>query len=304
MSVLNRKLLVVGCNGMLAKAIASAAPAGYLLTGVDLPEFDMTDRSQVISLVHRLRPDTIINCAAYTNVDGCETEVRLANSVNGTAVGYLAESAKSVDATLVHVSTDYLFDGCKGSPYGEEDQPNPQSVYGNSKLLGEQAILTSELKKYFIVRTSWLYGPGGRNFVETVLRLAGEREELKIVADQVGSPTYTVDLANAIFNLLDAVTGHQFSAPSCYGIYHFSDEGYCSWYEFACTIVAEARRHNLPVVTREVRPIRTAEYPLPARRPANSVFDKSKYRNTTGAEVPEWRDSLKAYFSIREQSNL
>ena len=158
---------------MLARAIASAAPAEYLLTGVDLPEFDITERSQVISLCERLRPEIIINCAAYTDVDGCETEVELANRVNGTAVGYLAEVAKSMDATLFHISTDYLFDGRKGAPYSEEDQVNPQSAYGRSKLLGEQAILTSGLQKYFIVRTSWLYGPGGKNFVETICAPGG-----------------------------------------------------------------------------------------------------------------------------------
>jgi dTDP-4-dehydrorhamnose reductase len=302
MSSLNRKLLLVGCNGMLARAIASAAPAEYLLTGVDLPEFDITERSQVISLCERLRPEIIINCAAYTDVDGCETEVELANRVNGTAVGYLAEVAKCMDATLFHISTDYLFDGRKGAPYSEEDQVNPQSAYGRSKLLGEQAILTSGLQKYFIVRTSWLYGPGGKNFVETILRLAGERETLKIVEDQFGSPTYTGDLAEAIFNLLTINASPQSPVPAFYGIYHFSNEGHCSWYEFACAIVAEARSHNLPVVTRNIHPIRTEEYPLPAKRPAYSVFDNSKYKAATGAGIPDWRDSLKTYLCVRENT--
>jgi len=302
MSAHVKKLLLIGCNGMLAKAIASAAPAEYALTGVDLPEFDMTDKSQVRSLFDRLRPEIIINCAGYTDVDGCETELELVNRVNGSAVGYLSECAKRVDATLVHISTDYLFDGNKSSPYNEEDRANPQSAYGRSKLLGEQAILTSGLKKYFIVRTSWLYGPDGKNFVETIVRLAGEREVLQIVADQVGSPTYTGDLAVAIFNLLglEASPQHQDSGP--YGLYHFSDEGHCSWHEFACAIVAESRSHNLPVVTREILPLRTEEYPLPAKRPANSVFDKSKYKAATGAGIPEWLDSLKKYFSVREKT--
>ena len=176
MSVQEKKLLLIGGNGMLAQKIASSVPAEYALTAVDLPEFDMTDQMQVLSVVDALQPELIINCAAYTNVDSCETEQKLANEVNGTAVAYLAEAAKRVDATLVHISTDYVFDGEKKAPYVEEDLTNPQSVYGHSKLMGEQAILTSGLKKYFIVRTSWLYGPGGNNFVETILRLAGDRE--------------------------------------------------------------------------------------------------------------------------------
>ena len=292
---------LLGAKGMLAKMVRERAPQNYRLHLYDLPEFDVTDRDQVLQEMRQVQPGIIINCAAYTDVDGCETEVELANRVNGSAAGYLAEAARSVDATLVHISTDYVFDGRKDSPHREEDPVNPQSVYGASKLLGEQAILDSELKKYFIVRTSWLYGSGGKNFVETILRLAGERQELKIVADQVGSPTYTADLADAIFHLLaltddrSPITGHK---P--YGTYHFSNKGHCSWYEFACAIVAEARSHNLPVVTREVLPICTDEYPLPAQRPANSVFDKSKYKAATGAEIPEWHDSLQKYFLSRK----
>ena len=298
MSLPQKKLLLVGCNGMLARAIASAMPDAYVTTGVDLPEFDVTDQAQVFSLVERLQPDVIINCAAYTDVDGCETEVDLANRVNGTAVGYLAAAANKVDATLVHISTDYVFDGSKNLPYTEDDSTSPQSAYGHSKLLGERKLLESGLEKYFIVRTSWLYGPGGKNFVETILRLAGEREELQVVADQVGSPTYTADLAEAIFKLL-ALSNPQPPAILPWGVYHFSDDGFCSWHEFASAIITEARNHDLPVVTREIHPIRTEEYPLPAKRPSNSLFDKSKYKNATGAEIPEWRNSLKRYFSCR-----
>jgi dTDP-4-dehydrorhamnose reductase len=298
----HRILALIGSNGMLAKMIRERAPQNYRLHLYDLPEFDVTDRDQVLQEMRRVQPDVIINCAAFTDVDGCETEVELANRVNGTAVGYLAEAAQKVDATLIHISTDYVFDGTKESPYVEEDLVNPQSAYGASKLLGEQAILDSGLKKYFIVRTSWLYGHGGKNFVETILRLAGEREELKVVADQVGSPTYTADLADAVFHLL-ALTDHRspITGHDPYGTYHFSNEGHCSWYEFACAIVEEARRHNLPVVTRDIHPIRTEEYPLPAKRPANSMFDKSKYKAATGAEIPEWRESLRRYILSRDE---
>ena len=298
----HRKLALIGSNGMLAKMVRERAPQNYRLHLYDLPEFDVTDRDQVLQEMRCVQPDVIINCAAFTDVDGCETEVKLANQVNGIAVGYLAEAAKRVDATLVHISTDYVFDGTKESPYVEEDPVNPQSAYGASKLLGEQVILDSGLKKYFIVRTSWLYGPGGKNFVETIVRLAGERQELKIVADQVGSPTYTADLADAIFHLLtlnqhrSPITGHD---P--YGTYHFSNEGHCSWYEFACTIVEEARANGLECKVSAIHPICTEEYPLPAKRPANSVFDKSKYKAATGAEIPEWRDSLRRYILSRDE---
>lgn len=297
-----KKLLLVGGNGMLAGIIAATAPSNYQITAVDLPEFDMTYKAQVISFVDDMHPEVIINCAAYTNVDGCETEQELASQVNGVAVGFLAEAAKRVDATLVHISTDYVFDGEKKMPYVEKDKTNPQSVYGSSKLLGEQSILSSGLEKFFIIRTSWLYGPGGNNFVETILRLAGEREELKIVADQVGSPTYTGDLANAVFNLLGISPSPQSPVPSPYGLYHFANEGSCSWYDFACAIVEEGRSRKLPIKTYEIYPIRTDEYPLPAKRPANSVFDKSKYKATTGVDIPAWRDSLCTYFSKRGES--
>jgi dTDP-4-dehydrorhamnose reductase len=292
MSAQEKNLLLIGGNGMLAQKIASSVPPIYTLTAVDLPEFDMTDQAQVLSVVNDLQPEIIINCAAYTNVDGCETEQQLAINVNGAAVSYLAEAARSVNATLVHISTDYVFDGEKKAPYVEEDLTNPQSVYGHSKLMGEQAILTSGLKKYFIVRTSWLYGPGGNNFVETILRLAGDREELQIVADQVGSPTYTGDLADAIFNLLGAV-------PSPYGTYHFANAGQCSWYDFAEEIVSRYKAHGGQVKAEVIKPISTEEYPLPAKRPAYSVFDKTKYCAATGASIPDWQDGLDRYLIIR-----
>ena len=307
---------------MLASIIATTAPSNYQITAVDLPEFDMTDKAQVISFVDDMHPEVIINCAAYTNVDGCETEQELANRVNGVAVGYLAEAAKRVDATLVHISTDYVFDGEKKTPYIEEDKTNPQSVYGHSKLLGEQAILSSGLKKYFIVRTSWLYGPGGNNFVETILRLAKEREELGIVADQVGSPTYTGDLADAVFALLgkccdqetvmketlqvgrdeeivtvqsSPVTVTSSRASSLYGTYHFSNDGQCSWYEFAKEIITLARADDAPLKIEKINPINTEDYPLPAKRPKYSVFGKEKYCLATGRSIPAWQDSLAKY---------
>jgi len=309
------QIALIGAKGMLARKVAEQASRKYTVIPLDLPEFDMTDRTRVLERISSLRPEIIINCAAFTQVDRCETEEVLANKVNGEAVGFLAEAAKAVDATLVHVSTDYVFSGEQNRPYREDDPTGPQSAYGRSKLLGEQAIMSSGLEKYFIVRTSWLYGPGGNNFVETMIRLAKEREELRVVADQVGSPTYTGDLAEAIVRLVKSdtsrvkskgsspVTRHPslvtgFPSPP-FGLYHFADEGQCSWHEFAMAIIDLAREWGEPVVTRRIVPITTADYPLPAKRPAYSALSNEKYKTVTGARIPDWRESLKNYFSER-----
>lgn len=307
----HRKLALIGSNGMLAlKVCQQASAAGYEVVGFDLPDFDITNRVQVLSEMERVQPAIIINCAAYTNVDGCESQETLATLVNGAGAGNLAHVARALGATLVHISTDYIFDGNKTGPYVEEDAPGPQSAYGRSKLAGEQAILASGLERYFIIRTSWLYGPGGKNFVETILRLAMERDELRIVADQVGSPTYTGDLAAAIFSLLALNASYQPSAPSSgdspragsvpYGVYHFSDEGQCSWYEFAQEIIRLAMERGEAIKVKTVRPIATHEYPLPARRPAYSVFSKDKFKSVTGMAIPHWRESLAVYMASRK----
>jgi len=301
---MKKKVLLVGANGMLGKKITQAAPEEFNLISVDLPEFDIIDRQQIFSLVASEHPDTIINCAAFTQVDRCETEETLANAVNGTAVGTLAEAAGKNEATLIHISTDYVFDGEKNCPYQENDPTGPRSAYGRSKLTGEQAILASDLKKYFIVRTSWLYGPGGNNFVETIIRLAKEREELKVVSDQVGNPTYTGDLAEAVFSLLsleNTPCSTSLESFEPYGIYHFSDEGQCSWYDFAVEIIALARKYDEPINVRHIKPITTEEYPLPAKRPAYSVFSKKKYCRATGKIVPHWKESLALYFAERSR---
>lgn len=301
MTVPGQHILLVGGKGMLAGKIVTALPHGYRLTALDLPDFDVTDQAMVCSVTETERPDIIINCAAMTNVDGCETARELAYRVNGAAVGYLAEAAGKVGATLVHISTDYVFDGEATTPYVETDPTGPQSVYGHSKLLGEQALLASGLKKYFIIRTSWLYGTGGKNFVETIVRLAKDRSELRIVADQLGTPTYTGDLVEAIFHLLEAAEASPAIAGDPYGIYHFSNMGQCSWYQFAQQIVTLATRMGEPLKVEKVLPIRTDDYPLPARRPAFSVFCKDKYLRLTGAPIPEWQESLERYFAERER---
>jgi len=285
---------------MLARKVAEqAADNDYSIIGLDLPDFDLTNRTQVLAEMERVQPAVIVNCAAYTNVDGAESEVELATRVNGLGPGYLAEAAQTVGAVLVHISTDYVFDGRKDSPYLETDPVGPLSAYGRSKLAGEQAILASGLGRYFIIRTSWLYGPGGKNFVETIMRLAREREELRVVADQVGSPTYTGDLAEAIFRLLALNFSPQPPSPSFYGFYHFANSGQCSWYEFAAEIVAQLQGRGEMVKVERVVPITTAEYPLPAPRPAYSVFSKDKYLSSTGADIPAWQASLFRYLGER-----
>lgn len=291
------KVALIGAGGMLAQAIAKTVPDHWRLFGFDLPDFDLTDQRQVVQVCSELRPDLIINCAAYTQVDRCESEEALATRVNGDGVGFLATTAKALDCPLVHISTDYVFSGKSERPYVETDAPGPLSAYGRSKLKGEQAIAASGLTRYYIIRTSWLYGSGGPNFVETILRLAAEREELRIVADQFGSPTFTFDLAQAVLNLTGPSPA---TAPNAgYGIYHFSNAGSCSWFEFACEIVRQAREAEIPMRCQQVLPIATEEYPLPAPRPAFSVLDKHKYQQATGTTEPEWKDSLKAYFFKR-----
>lgn len=289
------KLALIGSSGMLAQMVKKIAPTDYVIADLDLPDFDITDRDMVMATLARIKPDVIVNCAAYTNVDGCETNEELALQVNGAGPGYLAEAALAQSATLVHISTDYVFSGNRTEPYVESDPTGPISAYGRSKLVGEQAIISSGLTQYFILRTSWLYGPGGKNFVETILHLAGEREELRIVADQHGSPTYTEDLAQAIFSLLKTT-----AERPAYGLYHFSNNGKCTWHEFACKIVNLAQEQNFSVKVKKVIPIPTADYPLPARRPNYSVFSKIKFEEITGHCVPAWQDSLTKYFTIRK----
>lgn len=294
------KLALIGANSMLARMVKHVVPSAFDVTFFDLPDFDIINRDQLISTIKSLKPKVIVNCAAHTNVDVCETSEDLALSVNGAGPGYLADAALETVAILVHISTDYVFAGDKSSPYTENDPTGPISAYGRSKLAGEEAILQSGIERYFILRTSWLYGPGGKNFVETIIRLASEKDELRVVADQVGTPTFTADLATAIFHLLGTASRMP-NVEAPFGLYHFSNDGACSWHQFAQEIVSLARENGLPVKTRLIVPVRTEEYPLPARRPAYSVMSKDKYRQRTGEVVPDWRESLKRYFAIRKE---
>ena len=295
-----RKIAIIGANGMLASMLRERASESLDLHLFDLPDFDMTDADRALTTLTALNPDVVINCAAFTQVDTCETQPDLAFRVNGDGPGYLAVAAKEIGATLVHISTDFVFSGDTTSPYCEEAATGPLSFYGQSKLRGEQAILDSGLTDYYIVRTSWLYGPNGPNFVETIIRLASEREELGVVSDQIGTPTYTGDLAKAIFALL-GLTSHPYSiqdyAP--FGLYHYSNQGFCTWYDFACEIIQQLREINVTLKVKQIKPITTDEYPVAAKRPVYSVLSKQKIVAATGLNIPDWKESLRIYLRSR-----
>jgi dTDP-4-dehydrorhamnose reductase len=275
------RLLVTGSAGQLGRALARLAPpAGHDLVGVDLPEFDVTDRDAVLRLVTKVRPEAIVNCAAFTAVDAAEEREAEAVAVNGTAVATLSRAADETNATLIQVSTDYVFDGRKTSPYRESDPPAPLSAYGRSKLAGEHAAALA--RRYLIVRTAWLYGTG-HNFVAAIRRqLAAGASNLRVVDDQEGSPTFSEDLAAGILDL--AVLGAQ-------GVIHAVNQGSATWFTFAREIV------RLSGATATVQPITTADMPRPAPRPRYSVLDTSRLRSLLGRTLPSWQDALARYLA-------
>lgn len=274
-------ILVTGANGQLGselRKIGFSALDEVFYT--DVAELDITDYAAVEKFVKDKEIDTIINCAAYTAVDKAEEEPQLAAKINTEAVANLARAAAKEGCLLIHISTDYVFDGTGTKPYTEKDKPCPVSVYGKTKLAGEEAILKSRCF-HIIIRTAWLYSSFGNNFVKTILRLAAERPEISVVSDQVGSPTYAGDLAAAIVGIMDSEERIEHE-----GIYHYSNEGVCSWYDFAAEIVRLSGKEC------RVKPVTTAEYPTKTQRPAYSVLDKSKIKKTFGIEIPEWKDAL------------
>ncbi len=276
-------VLVTGASGQLGsemRRLGSAASNDYLFT--DAAELDITDAGAIRRTMAERRIDVVVNCAAYTDVERAEREEAAADRLNREAAGVLAAAVCEADATLIHISTDYVFDGTSPEPYTEESPAAPQSVYGRTKLAGEEAIRASGCK-HLILRTSWLYSEYGHNFLKTMLRLTAERERLNVVFDQTGTPTYAGDLALAIFSIVEKglYAGNE-------GTYHFSDEGACSWYDFAVEIAAAVGHDKC-----RIEPCRTADYPTAARRPAYSVLDKSKLKRTFGFEIPHWRESMR-----------
>ncbi len=276
-------ILVTGANGQLGcemRRLGAVSPNNYLFTNV--AELDITDPDAVRQAVRTSRADVIVNCAAYTAVERAETEPERADALNRRAAGYLAEAARETGATLFHVSTDYVFDGRASAPYDETAPTAPESVYGRTKLAGEEAVRTSGCK-HLIFRTAWLYSEYGNNFLKTMLRLTAERESVNVVFDQVGTPTYAGDLAMTIFSIIEhgLYAGHE-------GTYHFSNEGVCSWYDFAVEIAAAVGHDRC-----RIEPCRTADYPTRAARPAYSVLDKHKIKRTFGVDIPHWRESMR-----------
>lgn len=273
-------ILVTGCNGQLGSEIRLLEEnyGQHTFFNTDRDELDITNQAAVNDFVKNNAIDGIINCAAYTAVDKAETDKQLCTALNTEAPAYLAAAVEARGGWMVHVSTDYVFDGTKHTPYTETDTPCPDSVYGSTKLAGELAI-GKFCKHVMIIRTAWLYSPFGGNFVKTMLRLGKEKPELGVIFDQIGTPTYARDLAVAIMTAIEKGI-----KP---GVYHFSNEGVCSWYDFTKAI------HRIAGITScRVKPLHTAEYPTPAKRPAYSVLDKTKIKETYGLDIPYWEESL------------
>ncbi|SAL34915.1 dTDP-4-dehydrorhamnose reductase [Caballeronia concitans] len=283
-----RTILLTGVNGQVGFELARTLQGLGRVVAVDRSRLDLGDLDQVRRVVRELKPSLIVNPAAYTAVDKAETDVDAAMRANGEAPGVLAEEAKRVGAALVHYSTDYVFDGTKEGAYVEEDAVNPQNVYGKSKLAGEQAIAASGCD-HLIFRTSWVYGTRGKNFLLTMLRLGAERDELSVVADQIGAPTWSVTIAALTANVLaqSVAAGDGWWAEKS-GVYHLTAGGSTSWHGFAQAIFELSALEKRP----EVKPIPASAYPTPAIRPANSRMSGARLREVFGLEAPDWRDAL------------
>lgn len=280
------EILITGANGQLGTEMRMLAAEYPECTChfTDVNELSICDEQAVRSFVREKQIEVIVNCAAYTAVDKAEDDKDTANLLNATAPGILARVAQECGAGLIHISTDYVFDGTSHLPYTEEDTPCPNSVYGETKLAGERAVL-EQCTRSMVIRTAWLYSPYGNNFVKTMLKLGRERETMGVVFDQIGTPTYANDLARVIYV---AIT--KGIVP---GLYHFSNEGVCSWYDFTLAI------HRLAGIgTCRVKPIHTGEYPSKAPRPHYSVLDKTKIKETYGVEIPHWQESLHRCISL------
>jgi dTDP-4-dehydrorhamnose reductase len=282
------RVLVTGANGQVGRELVRrGAELGLEVVALGRAELDITDRAAVQRAVEDRAPDAVVNAAAYTAVDRAETESELAFAVNRDGAVHCADACADAGIPLVHVSTDYVFDGTKGAPYTEEDAPSPLGVYGESKWAGEEAV-RGRLDAHVILRTSWVVSAHGHNFVKTMLRLSGEREELRVVADQKGNPTAAADIARAALRIVEDVSGGREAA---YGTYHFAGTPATTWHGLAEAVVAEARRHG-PVRTQTVEPIPTSAYPTPARRPADTRLDCSRIGRTWGIEPPAWRPAV------------
>jgi dTDP-4-dehydrorhamnose reductase len=280
-----QRVLILGAQGMLGHDLVEVFSKEYEVTGLDIEDLDITRQGATRKTIKDLLPNVVINAAGYTDVDGCEKKINKAFAVNGQGSKNVAKSCRDIGAKLIFISTDYIFDGEKGSPYREDDPPNPLSIYGESKLMGERYV-EEVLDDYLIVRTQWLYGKHGRNFVETILALAEERDHIEVVHDQQGSPTYTADLSWGIAALV---------AKDSRGAFHVSNSGSCSWYDFALEIVRLANSSQVEIV-----PISSTVLNRPAKRPLYSILNCQRLKQAAGIEMRSWQTALLDYFQRRE----
>lgn len=283
------RIIVIGKEGQVARALAErAADHQATVTLLGRPTLDLADPSGIEDVLAQAHGDLIVNAAAYTAVDQAEQEPDLAEAINGIGAGVVAGAAAAMGVPLIHLSTDYVFDGSLDRPYRESDPVHPLGAYGASKLLGEQAV-AAETDDHAILRTAWIYSPFGRNFVKAMLRLAKDRKEIGVVADQIGSPTSALDLADGIFAVAGNLLG-QPGKPELRGVFHMAGRGFATWAEVASEIFSLSSRFGGP--SARVRPIATADYPTPAKRPANSRLDCTKLQQIHGHALPDWRGSL------------
>jgi dTDP-4-dehydrorhamnose reductase len=301
---MSARILLTGKNGQVGEELARLLPKIGDVNAVDRRQLDLAHPDQIRRIIRDVRPQLIVNAAAYTPVDLAEEEESLARSINTDAPGVMAEEAKKIGAALVHYSTDYVFDGAKNTPYEETDPTNPLNAYGRTKLGGEHAIRHAGVP-HLILRTQWVYGNRGKNFLLTILRLAAEREELRIVSDQFGAPTWSREIARATTNILGQLLRPSERARSfehVSGTYNMTAAGQTTWHEFAVAILDEARRAQprswlrawigKPLLVQSVVPIKTQDYPTPARRPAYSVLSNRRLAETFAVQLPEWRAQL------------
>lgn len=295
-----KRILLTGADGQLGQELQrTLAPLGEVIA-VGRHKLDLTQADRIRQTITEIKPDLIVNAAAYTAVDKAESELELAHLINGIAPTIMAQEQAKNGGILIHVSTDYVFDGKKNTPYSEDDTPNPLAAYGKSKLAGEEGIIEASAGveslpfelRYIILRTAWVYGSYGKtNFVKTMLRLGAEREEIRVVADQVGTPTWAYDIALAIAALEQQFNNEPATLPT--GIYNFTNSGVASWYDFAVAIFEEARLLGFELKVQRVVPITTADYPTPATRPAYSVLAGQKIAAVLGSHSPHWREALR-----------
>lgn len=283
------KIAITGANGQLGYQLVNKLTGNVVLKAFDRSSLDIANYAQVESALLAFSPDIIINAAAYTAVDKAEQDQDSANAINHLGAEYLARTAEKLNAVLIHVSTDYVFDGNSELPYIETDKPNPQSVYGKTKLDGESAV-AQHCTKHIILRTAWVFAEHGNNFVKTMLRLATSRPELGVVADQIGGPTYAGDIADTVLNIISQLNSQD---EDRWGMYHFSGEPYVSWHSFAECIFEEAIDQNLITTQPIVNAITTDQYPTPAKRPAYSMLDCKKIRSAFGINPSNWHSALK-----------